>query len=208
MPTQEWVSPTAFAKELLLCFYQAFFIENRSDFAFDPDEKRSKIFICDKFAYNREVAEQRPGLFTDRGALRWHGRHIDQFIGSNAVGAERQYADLLEVMVRVHCVAKEGLRAERLAVYAFMLPMIYKDLLRRDRRIHNVISTGMSSESILKRDSRPDLSLVVVDIQVLMNVNFSALRSEAPLLEAFRIVVNDPEKLYEFVARQKAAAGA
>ena len=198
MPEQAFAYPSDIAKEVVLGFLMSFFQERPrgpAGWHYNEDENKASIFICDKFSYNREVAEQRPGLFVDRGPMRWAGRHLDQFVGSGVDGGAKIRGDLIECGVRVNCVSKEGVEAEHLAQMIFMLVSIFRDEFRKVEGIHHVLSTDVGSESILRSDSRPDLHLVPCDLIVRMHKAFMMFEKGVPFLEHFRIIPNDPEKV-------------
>lgn len=198
MPEQNFSYPSDIAKEVIICFLQAFFGEKprgEAGWHYLEDEDKSSLFICDKFSFNREVAEQRAGLFIDRGAMRWAGRHIDQLVGTAGAGASKIRGDLIECGVRVNCVSKQGIEAEHLAQMIFMLVTIFKDEFRKVEGVHHVLSTAVGSESILRADSHSDLHLVPCDLIVRMHKAFLLFEKGAPLLEEFRIIANDPEKV-------------
>jgi hypothetical protein len=201
-PLQSFPLPANLAKESLLCFFQAYFKQKQDErFRFHEDDRLSKLFIFDKYSYNREVAEQRPGLVTDRGPMRWGGRHIDQFIGSQPMSSERIYKDILSATVTVNAISKEGLEAEELAQYAFLLPMIFKDILRNKVGILNILSTALGRESILKADSRPDLHVVPTEIAIEMEYAWTITDIRAKIAQAVKIGLNDPEKLGDLQKR-------
>ncbi len=102
---------------------------------------------------------------------------------------------MLTGTVTVNAISKEGLEAEELAQYAFLLPMIFKDLLREQAGVLNILSTALGRESILKADSRPDLHVVPTEITVQMEIAWTVSDVRAKIAQAVKIGLNDPEKL-------------
>lgn len=194
-PSSQFRLPADIAKEALLCFFQAYFAENCTDFHYSPNDEESGIFICDKFGFNQEVAEQRPGIFTDRTSMRWAGRHVDQLLTRSGISGAPIYNTKVDIDLQVMCVSKRGLEAEYLAQLIWAMVMIHKEFFRADRRILNVFSTSVGRETIIRTDSETDLMAVPVGFRIEVNWAFGRFPQDAPLLEAIRIVMLDPLKI-------------
>jgi hypothetical protein len=194
-PARRFILPADLAKEVLLCFFQAYFAENDTDFKWSPNMEESRIYICDKFGFNQQVAEQRPGIFTDRTGMRWGDRHIDQLLTRSGISGSPIYNTKIDVDITCMCVSKQGLEAEYLAQLIWLQTMIHKEFFRADSRVLNVFSTQVGRETIIRTDSEIDLMAVPVGFTVELNMAFGRFPQDAPLLESIRLSLLDPLKI-------------
>lgn len=86
------------------------------------DKPDTDLEITDQSAISKEVIEKRPAIILQRGPMSWAQATMDELKDLFFRDGTRRHSDLLTGVMTLHCIASEGLEAERLSwVVAFAL---------------------------------------------------------------------------------------
>jgi len=137
-------------------------MENK--FLWNFDHTITKILITDQYPQNLEANEKRPWILVARAPIKWAKISNDQFLSYNLRSGSRYYTDLLTTGFRINCFSRNGLEAEFLATLVFQGIQFFSQALREKSHIFDVSSVSIGEESIVKSDSKIDLTVVPVDV--------------------------------------------
>lgn len=185
--TGNWLSDT---KDILLRFLQDFFYQmdagqQPSLFHFEPldatvdqadpeayqsDEKVTELIITDAGSVNTETIEKRPCIVVSRGPFAYGNTSMDQLLSINSSDGMQTHTDLLTGSFVIHCISREGLEAERLAVIVARAIRYFRLQLQKAGffNIGTIIQVGAESSpgQLLSGDSAEDFIDVPVSIPV------------------------------------------
>lgn len=163
-------------KQIGLEFLQKIYSENspiNTRISWQDDVSLSDILIVDKYTFNLDDVSSRPAIVANRGAQRWTGTSgFQQTQEYDFRYARRTSTDLISGNVVFNCFSKEGLEAEEIAGNVFDWFRVFRDPLRKSG-LFRVESTTMGEEALVKSDSRPDLSVVPVQVEASVQVRWS-----------------------------------
>lgn len=178
--TGNWLSDT---KDILLRFFQDFFYqmpsgEQPSLFHFEPSGaddygtsvKETEIIITDAGSVNTESVEKRPILVISRGPFAYGNTSMDQLLSVRGSDDKKTFTDLITGSFSIHCIAREGLEAERLASIVARAVRVYRRELQKAGFFQIGSLVNISSEtpagSFVSGDSAPDFIDVPVTIPI------------------------------------------
>lgn len=163
-------------KQIGLEFLQTVYAENspiQTRFNWQDDEAESDILIIDKYTFNLDDVAARPAIVANRGPHRWANTSgFQQTQEYDFKTAKRTSTDLISGNVIFNCFSKEGIEAEEIAGNVFDWFRVFRDPLRKTG-LFRVESTTMGEEALVKSDSRPDLSVVPVQVEASVQVRWS-----------------------------------
>lgn len=174
-------------KQIGLEFLQSMYSESGPDtrLVWNREIEQSDIHITDKYAFNLDDVKVRPAIVANRGPTRWGNSSGFQQRQSLDLQTEREIStDLISGSVIFNCFSKEGLEAEAIAGDVFDWFRVFRKPLRQSG-LFRVQSTTMGEEAIVRSDSRPDLSVVPVQVEASVQVRWSI----QPYASALRAVV-------------------
>lgn len=147
----------------------------------DPDLSQSEIQIADKYTFNQDDVNTRPAIVAGRGPMRWkNASGFQQMQVHDFRTAQTISTDLIQGVVVFNCFSEEGLEAEAIAGDVFDWFRMYRKPLRQSG-LFRVESTAMGEEALVKSDSRPDMSVVPVQVEAYVQIRWS-IQPYAPLL--------------------------
>jgi hypothetical protein len=163
-------------KQIGLEFLQTVYSENspiNTRFKWQDDESQTDITIIDKYTFNLDDVMARPAIVANRGPLRWMNTSgFQQTQEYSFQTAKRTSTDLIDGSVIFNCFSKNGIEAEEIAGNVFDWFRVFRDPLRKTG-LFRVQSTTMGEEALVKSDSRPDLSVVPVQVEASVQVRWS-----------------------------------
>jgi hypothetical protein len=146
-----------------------------------PDLQESELQITDKYSFNLDDVQARPIIVANRGPVRWSNTSgFQQMQEMNPRTARTVHTDLIAGSVIFNCFSKEGIEAEGIAGNVFEWFRVFRKPLRKSG-LFSVQSTTMGEEALVKSDSRPDMSVVPVQIEASVQVRWS-IEPYAPTL--------------------------
>jgi len=162
-------------KQIGLEFLQIMYSESGPDtgLTWDSDESQTELSILDKYAFNLEDVMVRPAIVANRGPVRWSNSSGFQQMQEMDMRRGRVIGtDLMSGSIVFNCFSKEGVEAESIAGNVFDWFRVFRKPLRRSG-LFRVQSTSMGEEALVKSDSRPDLSVVPVQVEASVQVRWS-----------------------------------
>jgi len=175
-PEQRYVRPHNVIKNFALEICQLLFYEgNPLRYCWLPDQEKTEITIVDKYAFNLDQVGVRPAIVANRGPIGWaNSSGFRQMQSMNMRTDERTYTDLAVGGVVLSCFSQQGLEAEDIAGYIWESFKALRDVLRKLGKQGSIAphhlgyfridATNMGEEALIKSDSRPDISVVPVQI--------------------------------------------
>jgi len=178
--TRRYQRPHQVIKNYALEVVQLMFSEgNPLDICWLPDQSETKIHIVDKYSFNLDQVSKNPAVVANRGPMAWaKGSGFRQVQSIDMRTDRRVHTDLIRGSVVLSCFSRMGLEAEDIAGYIFEGFQEIRDVLRKmaSRGImvsshlgyFKIEATSMGEEALVKSDSRPELSVVPVAIEVMV----------------------------------------
>ena len=101
-------------------------------FHWTSDPETTEIVLMDKGPVGHEILELRPAIITQRTEFVWQGIALDQRqVGPEPATGDRQHADMVSGSMILHCLAKDGVMANRVAsLTIFAINKFRRDLTR------------------------------------------------------------------------------
>lgn len=183
--SRRYVRPHQVIKNYALEVCQLLFYKgNPMRFCWDPDQSKTEIMIVDKYSFNLDQVGSKPAIVANRGPISWTGSSgFRQLQSMNMRTDARTHTDLSRGSVVLSCFSKQGLEAEDIAGYLFEAFQILRDVLRKITRqgimvpnhlgFFRIESTNMGEEALVKSDSRPDMSVVPIALQAMVQRRYS-----------------------------------
>lgn len=159
----------------ILEFYQALFSTFPINMLhYDDAEDKTEIRIEGRHTDNLSNIDTRPKIVVVRGAVSWSGRGLggSNFIGSaNLSPLKRQYTDINVGTVGISCFSREDLEADRISQICFDSIQMFSPVLRKAFGFLSIHSAQVGQRGLVKSDSRPELfvSPVLIQVQVTRN---------------------------------------
>jgi hypothetical protein len=103
-----------------------------------PDEETTEILITDQKP-RLDAVEKKPHITCVFGEGQWAVLGIDQLMNQKMMSTgERKHTDLISSTMSYHCQAREGLHARRIAWNASYFTNVYRRILIKGGRLHQV----------------------------------------------------------------------
>ena len=104
------------------------------------DPETTEITLVDKGPVGSEIIELRPAIITQRTDVAWQGMTLDQRqVGPEPATGERQHADMVSGSMLLHCIAKDGVVANRVASLVIFAITKFRRELTRLGNFHQVL---------------------------------------------------------------------
>jgi hypothetical protein len=177
------IAPHQIIKQIGLEFLQLMYSESGIDTrcTWRPDSSETEILIVDKYSFNLDDVQVRPAIVGNRGPQQWQGTSgFQQRQTFDFRTAQSVHTDLLSGSVVFNCFSKEGIEAESFAGDVFEWFRVFREPLRKSG-LFRVESTSMGEEALVVGDSRPDLSVVPVQVEASVQLRWS-IQPYAPVL--------------------------
>lgn len=177
------IEPHQIIKQIGLEFLQKMYSESGPDthFTWNKEVSETEILIVDKYSFNLDDVQMRPAIVANRGPQRWmNSSGFQQMQDFDPRTAKFTGSDLIAGTVIFNCFSKEGVEAEQIASDVFDWFRVFRIPLRKSG-LFRVESTTMGEEALVKSDSRPDLSIVPVQVEASVQVRWS-IQPYAPVL--------------------------
>jgi hypothetical protein len=180
-------------------FFQLVFQSFKNgEYHWEPDPSVSEIVIQGEAPIDTTVVEKRPALIVQRGPVQFTNVSMDQFAGPlldpktgkvspnfNYRTGARRHTDLLNSVMSVSCLAREGLEAQRLAyTCAYSVRALKRSLMKCGiHRVGEDISVSPESPpgSIVQPDTK-EISLVAVSLPFLFQQTWTVEPLDKTLL--------------------------
>lgn len=162
-------------KQIGIEFLQLMYSESGVDTRtiWHPDVSETGVLIVDKYSFNLDDVQVRPAIVCNRGPQRWSNtsgfqqRQEFDFRTSRTIGT-----DLVSGSLVFNCFSKEGVEAEAFAGDVFEWFRVFREPLRKTG-LFRVESTSMGEEALVQSDSRPELSVVPVQVEASVQLRWS-----------------------------------
>lgn len=167
-------------KNLILETVQLMFDEgNPLRYRWDEDQTKTQIIIVDKYSFNLDQVGARPAVVANRGPQQWDRSFGFRQMQEIDMRTDRRvHTNLIKGSIVLSCFSRQGLEAEDIAGYIFEGLEEIRDVLRkigsRGRMspgpvgFFRIEAASMGEEALVKSDSREDLSVVPVAVQVMV----------------------------------------
>jgi hypothetical protein len=108
--------PLSHAARTYLYFLRVLFESRPAGYyRWTEDNETTEVLIADQGPVGIEVMDRIPAVISERGDFSFSAIALDQHRFTNPTTGDREHADLLSGNMVIHCVAREGLEATRLA---------------------------------------------------------------------------------------------
>jgi hypothetical protein len=196
---------TNYAKDTILLALQEFFSNgsNAGDsFLFNPSLDQSKILIADKYTTNLEEVEKKPAIVVMRGAQSWTRRGIGQHLGRVGPGHADTFKDMINGSFTCLCMSKVGPEAEEIGHMAFVLFQMFRKAIIKDTGVHDIQSVTLGEEIASVTDSKIDIAVVPVTLNLLITWDWK-LEERGPVLREVNVDLRrkNAETLSRFLKR-------
>jgi len=185
-------SITDYAKDTVLSVLQEFFSNEKNvgaELLFNRELDQSKVLIADKYTYNLDDVEKRPGVVVMRGAQTWTRRGLDQFKGWEGPNTAERFTDLVQGTFTCQCMSKVGIEAESIAHLVFGFFQFFRRALRdRVKGIHDITSIALGEELVALSDSKVEVSVVPVTIVLMFQLSWK-LEQQGPMLRDVDVTI-------------------
>jgi len=151
------------------------FFSNDPEFTWEASENDTKIIISDKYAINLEAVEKKPAISVQRGVIRWAGRHLNKFLGSD-FRTKDHFIDRAICDIIILCLSRVGLEAETMGQKVWHMFTIFDNELR-EKGVYNVNAVALGEERVAKSNSDIDISIVPVTINIEIVDNWTVVQS-------------------------------
>ena len=161
-----------------------FYDGNPLGYCWDPDQEKTEITIVDKYSFNLDQVGTKPAIVANRGPLGWvKSSGFRQLQAMDMRNDRRTYTDLVQGGALLSCFSRQGLEAEDIAGYLFEAFQTLRDVLRKIARtgimvphhlgFFRIEATNMGEEALVRGDSRPEMSVVPVAIDAMVQRRWS-----------------------------------
>ena len=139
-----------------------------SGYRWRPEQENTEIVITDQKP-RLDAVERVPHITCVLGAGQWAGLGLDQLQNKETMtgSGTRTHTDLVSMTVAYHCQSKEGLHARRIAWYCSYFTNVYRRIIMRYGRLHQVgVVHGISAESSPQTFTGPVAESEIVSVVV------------------------------------------
>lgn len=150
-------------KKIFLSFVQKYYAEDPI-FTWVPDPRVTKIFIADKYALDTAAVEKIPSIILNLGGRTWVQSSMDQRLTTDLTRNVTERTDLLRCSITYHVISKNGIEAETIADGLLLRIMAFKGEFRK-KKIHQIISSSIGEEQIIRGDASARMIMVPVYVQ-------------------------------------------
>jgi hypothetical protein len=199
--------PYAFMQRVFVYFLQSLFEHEEfqgTGMYWTPNEETTEMVISSEKP-RVEVLEKTPHITVVLGTAQWSGLSIDQMQSMSMRTGERTHTDLVAMTVAYHCQAKEGNQARRMAWYSTYYTNMFRRMLMRQAKIHQIgsghtISAESAPSAYVGQLSNDELVSVVATIPFYWQPQWR-VRTPAPLAERFRFNFNLGQRVRPLTVR-------
>ena len=120
-------------KKLLLRFFRTVMeVQPSGKLLWLPrSDKMSEVELHDEGPLNATAVEKTPAIVLQRGVFTWANTSKDQLLRLDDIDGLQTFTDLFVGSFSIHCISRESLYAERMAVSIFRLLTIFRDILQQ-----------------------------------------------------------------------------
>ena len=94
-------------------------------------DRMSEVEIHDEGPLNATAVEKTPAIVLQRGIFSWANSSKDQLLRVDDINGTQTFTDLFVGSFAIHCISRESLYSERMAVSVFRLLTIFRDVLQQ-----------------------------------------------------------------------------
>jgi hypothetical protein len=170
-PNKRYPNTLRFMENAVLGFLQAVFGQfpagnDPKGYHWESTAETTEIFIEGQSTDNLTNVDVRPKIVVARGPVAWNKTHIGNFVGSKNLSMEnRKYASIYNGSVGISCFSREDLEADHLAQLCFDMIEAFQFKLHKYGFL-SINSAQIGQRGLIKRDSRPDLTVTPVLLKV------------------------------------------
>lgn len=196
-----------FAKDTVLSLLQEFFSNEKNvgaDLLYNREPALSRISIVDKYTINLEDVDKRPAIVVIRGAQSWARRSLGQFEGTTGPNTGEKFTDLVNGAVNCTCMSTEGLEAEKIAWICFAFFQMFRRAIQKVAKLHDLQSVVLGEELAAQTDSKIDVSVVPVSLNLIFQWHW-IMETKGPPLGAVdvRAYLKNVDTFTKFMASAK-----
>lgn len=163
--------PFTQVQRIFVYFLSSFFAHEEfrgTGLHWDKDQKVTELVISSEKP-RLEVLAKTPHITVIVGSAQWANLGQDQMQSRKMAKEERVHTDLVSSTVSYHCQGKEGNHCRRMAWYASQYTTVFRRLLMRHGKLHQVgtnhtISAETGPTAYLGKLTSEELTSVVVSI--------------------------------------------
>lgn len=196
-----------FAKDTVLSLLQEFFSNEKNvgaELLWNGDPKASRISIVDKYTVNLEDVDKRPAIVVVRGTQTWMRRSVGQYEGQVGPNAADKFTDLVNGGVTCTCISSEGLEAERIAWICFGFFQMFRRVIQKVKKVHDVQSVALGEEMAAETDSKGVVAIVPVSLSLLFQWHWILEQKGPPLKDVdVRTYVSNADSFMKFMQSAK-----
>jgi hypothetical protein len=167
-----------------------------------PEQEDSELIVTDEKP-RLDAVEKKPHIVCVLGASAWGGLGFDQMQRRDMmIGSSRTHTDLVSGTVSYNCQAREGLHARRLAWYASYFTNVYRRIIMRYGKLHQIgVNHQISAESPPSAFTGPTAEGEIVSVVVTVPFYWQSQWRITDPSEVFRGVrftldVGQPQRRY------------
>jgi len=199
-----------FAKDTVLSLLQEFFSKETNvgaELLYNGDPSISRIAIVDKYTVNLEDVDKRPSIVVVRGTQTWTRRGLGQFESSVGPNHADKFTDLVNGSVTCTCLSSQGLEAEKMAWFVFGFFQMFRKVIQKVTKIHDIQSIALGEEMAAETDSKAVVSVVPVSLSLLFNWSWT-LEQRGPEFKDVdvRAYIKNAETFTQFMKSAKKIA--
>ena len=198
-PDRRYVRPHEVIKNFALEICQLLFHEgNPLRYCWNPDQEKTEVTITDKYAFNLDQVGTNPAIVANRGPLSWMKTSGFRQMQSLDMRTDRRtHTDMVQGGCVLSCFSVQGLEAENIAGYVWESFQALRDVLRKLAKqdsigphhlgYFRIEATSMGEEALIKSDSRPEISVVPVQIVAQVQRRWSVTPKDTRKLQDIQV---------------------
>ena len=181
-------NPLSKAKDAILHFLQTafsnpkLFSDGQNPYLYSEDEKSSRIMIADSNTENLNSINVKPAILVQRAQTFPKQLGLGDKSAQN-FGSFEERSLLFNVGMSVNCYAREGLEAENLAVFVFMMLRYMNESIQKNYGVFDLNAQGIGTEQIITRSSSTELVMVpvmtTISVPNMVRINFNEIQLNA-----------------------------
>lgn len=170
------------AKDTVLHFLQTtfsnpdLFPDQINPFLYSDDDKNTKIMINDFNSENLNAVNVKPALLVQRGSMSPVRISLGDRTRDTFLAGYEQRELLMNVNLVIHCISREGLEAESLAVVVFKLIRYLNEDICKNYKVFNIDALNIGSETPVSNEIKSVPVSIIVSIPDLVQINFKSIQ--------------------------------
>ena len=170
------------AKDCVLDFLQKTFSNNglfpnqNNPFLYSDDDRNTRIMINDFNSENLNAVNIRPALLVQRGSMSPTRISLGDKTRETFLSGFEQRTLVMNVNLVVHCISREGLEAESLAVVVFRLIRFLNEDICKNYKVYNIEAINIGPETPISNEIKSVPVSIIVSIPDMLQINFKSIQ--------------------------------